>query len=113
MEQLVYTQALALAGALPQYQQKLLEVLCAGAVGAVKRWIREDVDPSGCQEDLVAAASLLALAGLEESRGGIQEFRAGDLTVKPGGGGAGQGLKKQAMLRLKPYLRDGFAFLGV
>ena len=57
----------------------------------------------------MAAASLLACA--RWSRGQeVQEFRAGDLTVKKGQAGNPEG---EALALLAPYLKPGFAFLGV
>ena len=57
----------------------------------------------------MTAASLMAYARWSRGRD-IQEFRAGDLTVKKGQAGNPEG---EALALLAPYLKPGFAFLGV
>ena len=71
-----------------------------------------------CKADFVAAASLYALAALNEAGSGtaVEEFRAGDLTVRQGGGhrdAASRCLQRQAEMMILPYLKDRFSFLGV
>lgn len=76
--------------------------------------LREGLTAEDCKADFVAAAGLYALSCLNEAEGGIREFRAGDLTVKKGGGdAASRCLRKQAELIIGPYLRESFVFLGV
>ena len=86
-----------------------LRLLCAAAEKHLSRQLREETSPEDIPEEFVAAASLLAYA--RWSRGqDIQEFRAGDLTVKKGQAGNPEG---EALALLAPYLKQGFAFLGV
>ena len=60
-------------------------------------------------KDAVAVASLLAYA--RWSRGQeVQEFRAGDLTVKKG---QAEDFTGDALALLGPYLKPDFVFLGV
>lgn len=113
MEELVFTQAALLAGPLEQRQEALLRLLCTGAVRQLSRQLREGLTPENCKADFIAAASLYALAGLNGAENQVQEFRAGDLMVKPGGDGASRALRRQAELMLMPYCKDGFVFQGV
>ena len=101
----VLNQAELLAGEMDER----LRLLCSVTVGSLSRQLRDGVTPEDIREDFVAAASLLACA--RWSRGqDIQEFRAGDLTVKKGQTGNPEG---EALALLAPYLKQGFAFLGV
>jgi hypothetical protein len=80
--------------------------------------LKEGLRLQDCEGDLVAAASLYAVAALLDARetSGVEEFKAGDLSVKTGGTGqerAGKALYRQAELLAKPYLADSFAFVGV
>ena len=114
LTQAVYEKAAALAGTMTESQQRLLETLCAGAVETFTARLREGVTAESCREVLVAAASLYALEGMEQAGAEIQEFRAGDLTVKQGTSGGG---KKSRMAQIRammaPYCRDSLCFLGV
>lgn len=112
VQELVYAQAVALADVQEQ-QQALLKLLCNAGVTALEARLREGLTVESCKADFVAAAALYALAALEESGGQVQEFRAGDLTVKQGGGAAARCLRRQAELMMMPYLRDGLVFTGV
>ena len=61
---------------------------------------------------------LLALAQLNgvDDDTQVEEFKAGDLTVKQGSknrDAASQCLQRQAELMIAPYLKDGFSFRGV
>ena len=101
----VLNQAELLAGDMDER----LRLLCSVTVGSLSRRLRDGVTPEDIREDFVAAASLLACA--RWSRGQeVQEFRAGDLTVKKGQAGNPEG---EALALLAPYLKPGFAFLGV
>ncbi len=116
--ELVFSQAKLLAGELEAKQERLLEVLCNAAVSALASRLREGLRPEDCKADFVAAASLHALASLGTAleEGEIQEFKAGDLSVKQSGtsrDAASRCLQKQAEMLMEPYLRDGFVFAGV
>ena len=84
----------------------------------VLRRLREGLTPEDCKADFIAAASLLALAQLNgvDDDAQVEEFKAGDLTVKQGSknrDAASQCLQRQAELMIAPYLKDGFSFRGV
>ena len=86
-----------------------LRLMCTVTVGSLSRQLREETAPEDIREEFVAAASLLAFS--RWSRGeDIQEFKAGDLTVKKGQAEDYQG---EALALLAPYLKPGFVFLGV
>lgn len=110
----IYAQALMMAGELTAPQDALLRVLSRVACGTLSARLRENVRPDDCKADFVAAGSLYALAALSEADGGPESFTAGDLTVRRGSGSAAAHcLRCQAELMMAPYVRDGFAFLGV
>lgn len=113
----VYAQAALLAGDLDERQTNLLKLLCGASVSSLTARLREGLTPEDCKADFIAAASLLALAqlnGVDDAQ--VEEFKAGDLTVKQGSknrDAASQCLQRQAELMIAPYLRDGFSFRGV
>lgn len=114
----VFAQAALLAGELDTQQTELLRVLCAVASSSLAARLRDGLTVDDCKADFIAAASLYALASLNsaEDTAGVQEFKAGDLTVKQGSGtkdAASRCLERQAELIIGPYLKDRFAFLGV
>lgn len=112
----VFAQAALLAGTLTETQTELLKLLCGAAVSVLTARLKDGITPENCKEAFVMAASLNALAGLNcaESEMGVQEFRAGDLTVKKGDRDVGaRQLRQQAQVLMEPYLKDRFAFLGV
>ncbi len=118
LEELVFSQAKLLAGELEQKKETMLKLLCSVAVKSLASRLREGLRPEDCKADFIAAASLHALAALgttgDENQ--IQEFKAGDLTVKQGSGAkdaASRCLEKQAEMLLAPYLQDPFHFAGV
>ena len=116
MEQQVYAQALLLTGQLEGKQAELLKVLCRAAASSLEARLKEGITPESCKGAFVAAASLFALAALNEAgkTGGLEEFRAGDLTVKRSGmDTSSRCLQRQAELIIQPFLKDCFAFLGV
>ena len=116
MTDLVYAQAARLAGQLEQRQTELLKVLCQAAVLSLENQLRDGLTAENCKADFVAAASLFALAALNEAgqAGTLEEFRAGDLTVKRSGmDTSSRCLQRQAELIIQPFLKDSFAFLGV
>ncbi len=118
LREAVYAQAVSLAGDLEEQQAALLKVLCAAAVSSLTARLREGLTPEDCGEDFIAGASLFALGALNSAaeEREIQEFKAGDLTVKQGSGsreGIARCLYQQAELLMGPYLRSDFVFLGV
>ena len=114
----VFTQAVLLAGELDGQQTDLLRALSGASASSLASRLREGVTPEDCRGDFVTAASLLALACLSgaDSEDGLEEFKAGDLTVKRGGSrkdAASRCLQRQAELLIAPYLKGRFAFQGV
>ena len=113
----VIMQAELLAGTLDGPGRELLRLLCGAAVNTLGCQLKEEITPEQCRENFVAAASLYALAEWYRGKPGeaVEEFRAGDLTVKQGTGTARspESLKAQALELLRPNLKDSFRFLGV
>ena len=101
----VLNQAELLAGEMDER----LRLLCTAAVRALTAQLRDGLSPEDIREEFVTAASLLAFSLW--SRGeDIQEFKAGDLTVKKG---QTANLEAEALSLLGPYLKSGFTFVGV
>ena len=118
LNQQVYAQALLLAGELEERQSQLLQVLCDGAVSSLEARLRDGITPEDCKADFIAAASLYALASLGsvEETVNVEEFKAGDLTVrqsKSGRDAASSCLQRQADMMILSYLKDRFSFMGV
>ena len=118
MEELAFSQALLLTGELEEKERQLLRVLCGAAASSLELRLREGLSPQDCARDFVAAASLYAVAALGEAREEtvLEEFKAGDLTVRSRGkskDAASRALQNQAQMLMKPYLADSFAFVGV
>ena len=112
----IFAQAALLAGPLTERQTELLKVLVQTAESSLKNRLRDGLTGEDCKADFVAAASLYALAALHEAgkSGGLEEFRAGDLTVRRSGmDTSSRCLQRQAELLIAPYLKDRFAFQGV
>ena len=105
----VLNQAELLTGQLDDAGRERLRLLCTVAAGMLSRQLREETAPEDIREEFVTAASLLAFS--RWSRGeDIQEFKAGDLTVKKG---QNANLEREALALLGPYVKSGFSFLGV
>ena len=116
IEDLVFSQAALLAGQLDERQTELLQLLCQAAARSLQQRLREGLTAECCKAEFVAAASLYALAALNETgqSGDIAEFRAGDVTVKKSRKDvSSRCLQKQADLIIGPYLMDRFVFAGV
>ena len=111
----VIAQAQQLAG--DTQDNELLNLLCRTAVSFLTAQLREGFTPESCQEDFVTAASLYALSRWQAGRGTglLQEFRAGDLTLKSADGGElrPEILREQAMQLMRPYCKGAFSFRGV
>ena len=101
----VLNQAELLAGEMDER----LRLLCGAAVALLTGQLRDGVAPEDIREPFVTAASLMAYARWSRGRD-IQEFRAGDLTVKKG---QTANLEAEALSLLRPYLKSGFTFVGV
>lgn len=110
----VYAQAAVLAGEMDEKRSALLNALCAAATASLTARLREGLTPDDCKADFIAAASLFALAALNGADENVQQFTAGDLTVrKCDADAASKCLFNQATLVIAPYLKDRFCFLGV
>ena len=114
----VYAQALLLAGELDERKSQLLQVLCGAATASLETRLRDGLTPEDCKAEFVAAASLYALASLSdvEDTVPVEEFKAGDLTVRQSRSGrdaASNCLLRQAEMMILPYLKDRFSFMGV
>lgn len=111
-------QALLLTGQLEMQQQELLRVLCGAAASSLELRLKEGLTPQDCAGDFIAAASLYAVAALGKNRESaqVEEFKAGDLTVRQSAArqeDAFNALEKQADKLMRPYFADSFAFVGV
>ena len=118
LSQQVYAQALLLAGQLDERQSQLLQVLCMAAASSLEARLRDGITPEDCKADFIAAASLYALASLGDVEETVQveEFQAGDLTLRQSSDrrdAASNCLQRQADMMILPYLKDRFTFLGV
>ena len=118
MKAQVFAQAALLAGELDGRQMALLEMLCGAAASSLASRLREGLEPEDCKADFIAAASLYALAALGSvgQDVSVEEFKAGDLTIKQSSGSrdaASRCLERQAEMIIHPYLKDRFAFMGV
>ena len=116
LKQQVYTQAVLLAGELTEHQMTMLDALCTAGTAALTARLRDGLTPADCRADFVAAASLMALAALDEldEDRNVEQITAGDLTIRKGSRAAAINcLRTQAELMMAPYMRDGFLFQGV
>lgn len=116
LKEQVLAQAAVLAGELDEAQLETLDALCGASVSRLQHRLREGLTVNDCKADFVAAASLYALAALNEVLAGsrVEQLVAGDLTVRRGSAdAASRCLFHQAELVMAPYLKDRFAFLGV
>ncbi len=108
-------EVLALAKSLGQIGEKetqVLGTLCGEACRTLNRRLLPGVTAENCADAYKLAAAWLALAALEESRGGVRRFSAGDLTIEKDSGG--KALENRAWALMRPYVRDDdFVFRGV
>ena len=119
----MFEQILCLASAITQpseAEKSLLEALCTAAEAELKQRLREGVGPEECQETFACAAALLAAAGLLPCRssGDVEQFTAGDVSVKTGSSNqvceASAAMRRQAASMMAAYCGDdAFAFRGV
>lgn len=116
----MYEHIISLASVIAQpteEEKPLLAALCASAETELRGRLRPGVAPADCGDAFACAAALLAAAGLMPCRpGGVEQFTAGDVSIRTGGGTAetASAMRRQAEKLLSPYIGDGgFAFLGV
>lgn len=98
----------------------LLSALCTAAEDDLGRKLKDGMRPEDCGGSFACAAALLAAAGFLPCRGGgdVEQFSAGDVSVRTGGGGQvcemAAAMRRQAASMMAGYCGDGeFAFLGV
>ena len=94
----------------------MLDVLCTASVASLTARLRTGLTPEDCKADFIAAASLYALAALNEvgDTDRLEEISAGDLTLrKSSADAAANCLRNQAEIMIAPYLKDRFSFRGV
>ena len=116
LTELTFAQAVLLAGQLDPRQTQLLQILCQAACSCLAARLRDGITPEDCKADFVAAASLFALAALNEAgqTDALEEFRAGDLTIRRNHADApSKCLHHQAEQIMMPFLKDSFVFQGV
>ena len=114
----IQAHAQLMAGGLSPQQTEVLKTLCQAAASYLENRLREGLTAEDCKADFVAAASLLALAGLNSYRAEdfSEQVSVADFTMKTTTGykdAASNCLKTQAELMIAPYQKDRFAFLGV
>ena len=116
LKEQVFAQAALLAGQLEGSRLEMLDVLCTASVASLTARLRPGLTPEDCKSDFVAAASLYALAALNEvgDTDRLEEISAGDLTLrKSSADAAANCLRNQAEIMIVPYLKDRFSFRGV
>lgn len=113
---------LAEAMASPSEQERpLLEALCTAAERTAAERLRDGLAPEDCGCIYLCAAAMLAAAGLLPLResGNVEQFTAGDVSIRTSGGGSdgcaeSASLRRQASYLMADYWKDdGFAFVGV
>ena len=112
----IYAQALLLTQDAQEKQLPMLEILCRTAENSLRGKLRDGISPEDCMPDFVASASLYALAALSELDEDMQmdQIRLGDVTLRRGSTNAAACcLRYQADQMMAPYVKDGFAFMGV
>lgn len=113
--------ALAAAIAAPtEAERPLLAALCTAAVEEASRKLRPGLAPEDCGEAFLCAAAMIAAAGLLSCRSGgdVEQFSAGDVSLRTGGSGdsgqAADAMRRHAAGMMGPYwMDDRFAFAGV
>ena len=114
----IRAQAMLLAGDLTDRQNQVLSALCYGAASTLEKRLRDGLTAEDCKADFIAAASLLALAGMNSVTGEetAEQIAVGDFSVRTSkntNDAASNCLCAQAELMIAPYLKDRFTFLGV
>ena len=108
---------LAAAMALPtDAEQPLLAALCAAAVDEITRKLRPGLAAEDCGDAFLCAAAMTAAAGLISCRNTVEQFSAGDVSLRTGGDGGqtAESMRKRAAEMMSPYWADDrFAFAGV
>ena len=112
----VFAQSLLLAGSVTEQQKHMLDMLCTATAASLEARLRDGLTAEDCKADFIAAASLYALAALNEvgDTDRLEEISAGDLTLRKNSADAAANcLRNQAQIMIVPYLKDRFSFQGV
>lgn len=112
----VYANAVLLFPVDADEQALLLEVLCQSAVSGLSRQLADGITPDTCKADFIAAASLYALAALQEAdpMARVQEVKIGEMTLKKGNSTTvAASLRQQAEVMMSPFVKDRFSFRSV
>lgn len=114
----IQAHAQLMSGNISPQQKEILKTLCQVAASYLESRLRDGLTPEDCKADFIAAASLLALAGLNSYRAEdfSEQVTVADFSMKTTSGYkdvAANCLKTQAELMIAPYLKDRFAFMGV
>ena len=112
----ICAQATLLIRDLEETDRPLLEMLCRSAEVSMRAKLRKGISEEDCKADFIAAASLYALAAMTEvsESAQIEQVSAGDLTLRRSSNNAAACcLRYQAEMMMLPYMKDGFAFMGV
>ena len=112
---------LAAAVALPtDAERPLLNALCAAAIDEAARRLRPGVAVEDCGDAFLCAAAMMAAAGLIfcRSSGDVEQFSAGDVSLRVGGNGdsckAAASMRRRAAEMMEPFWADDtFAFAEV
>ena len=105
-----------MAQELPKENEVLLEAICRSVVVSLQNRLRNGLTPEDCQTEFVTAAGMYALAAMSGVRelGDVEQFTAGDLTIrKATGDAAANCLRTQADMLMAPYVKSPMAFMGV
>ena len=111
---------LAAAIAAPtEAERPLLAALCTAAVDEATRRLRPGVTAGDCGDAFLCAAAMMAAAGLMSCRssGDVEQFSAGDVSLRTGGSGdscKAAAIRRHAAEMMEAYWVDSdFAFAGV
>lgn len=116
LTQQVFSQARLMAQDLPKEKEPLLEAVCHAAVVSLKNRLRDSLQPEDCLTEFVTAAGMYALAAMStvSDFGELEQFTAGDLTLRRGNHDAAAScLRTQADMLMVPYLKPAAVFMGV
>ena len=112
----VYAHACVMAPELSAENQSVMEAVCRGAVVSLENKLRSNLSVDDCLDDFVMAAAMCAVAAMSEisDLGQVEQFTAGDLTVRRNGSTtAANCLRMQAEMLMAPYVKTRLAFMGV
>ncbi len=107
----VCNQAKFMAQELTADHQTLLETVAGAVARSLEARLRDEISPEDCLSDFVTAAGMYTAAVLEDL-GGVEQFTAGDVTVRRASSRADE-LRKQAVTLMMPWIKAPFTFMGV